>query len=135
MLSAAHPLADQGVEREGCRYPWMDLNLMRDEFFILQVPGQRTRQTVDKLLKSYDLKPNIRLETSNIQASVELAAKNYAAAFVTETHLKHIQTEKKLAYFSVGKPSTTVDFVAAFRRGSYIPYHAQEYIKIVKDFT
>lgn len=135
VLSVDHPLADRGVPREGCRYPWMDLTLMRDEPFILQVPGQRTRQTVDRLLKSYDLKPDIRLETRNIQASVELASRNYAAAFVTETHLKHIHTQKKLAYFSVGKPSTTVDFVAAFRRGSYVPYHAQEYIKIVKDFT
>lgn len=135
VLPAGHPLVDRGVLREGCRYPWMDLNIMKDEYFILQVPGQRTRQTVDKLMKSCNFKPNIRLETSNIQASVELASKNYAATFVTETHLKHIQTEKKLAYFSVGKPNTTVDFVAAFRRGSYIPYHAQEYIKIVKDFT
>lgn len=47
----------------------------------------------------------------------------------------NISPGKKLACFSVGDPCTTVDFVAAFRKGSYIPYHAKEYIKIVKDFT
>ncbi len=135
VLCASHPLARAGVSRPGCKYPWMDISLMEKEPFILQTPGQRTRQTVDILLKSCNFTPYIKLQTGNIHASVELASKGYGACFVTETHLKHIGLESKLAYFSVGKPCTTVDFVAAFRRGSYIPYHAQEYIKIVRDFT
>ncbi len=135
VLSAKHPLVSYGIRREGCNYPWMDLNLLRDEPLILQTPGQRTRQTVDALLKKYDFSPHIKLQTSNISAEVELAARGYGACFVTETHLKHIAAGKQVAYFSVGEPCTTVDFVAAYRRGSYIPYHAREYIKIVKDFT
>lgn len=135
VLSASHPLAHEGVRRLGCRYPWMDLNRLEHEPFIMQIPGQRTRQTVDSLLKHYDFEPNIKLQTSNISAEVELASKGYGACFVTETHLKHLSPGKKLSCFSVGDPCTTVDFVAAFRKGSYIPYHAKEYIKIVKDFT
>ena len=135
VLSATHPLAHAGIRRENCRYPWMDLNQMKNEPLIMQIPGQRTRQTVDTLFKNYDFEPNIKLQTSNISAEVELAARGYGACFVTETHLKHIAAGKKVVYFSVGDPCTTVDFVAAYRRGSYIPYHAREYIKIVKDFT
>ncbi len=135
VLSASHPLARSGIRKEGCRYPWMDLHMVKEEPFILQIPGQRTRHTVDQIFKDKGLIPRIKLQTSNIHASVELASKGYGACFVTETHLKHIHLEKKISYFSVGDPCTTVDFVAAFRRGSYIPYHAKEYIKIVKDFT
>ena len=135
VLSANHPLAHTGIRRENCRYPWMDLNQMKNEPLIMQIPGQRTRQTVDTLFKNYDFEPNIKLQTSNISAEVELAARGYGACFVTETHLKHLSPGKKLACFSVGNPCTTVDFVAAYRKGSYLPYHAKEYIKIVKDFT
>ena len=135
VLSSSHPLAHAGIQRENCRYPWMDLNRMKDEPLIMQIPGQRTRQTVDTLFKNYDFEPNIKLQTSNISAEVELAARGYGACFVTETHLKHLSPGKKLACFSVGNPCTTVDFVAAYRKGSYLPYHAKEYIKIVKDFT
>ena len=135
VLSATHPLAHAGIRRENCRYPWMDLNQMKNEPLIMQIPGQRTRQTVDTLFKNYDFEPNIKLQTSNISAEVELAARGYGACFVTETHLKHLSPGKKLACFSVGNPCTTVDFVAAYRKGSYLPYHAKEYIKIVKDFT
>ena len=135
VMSAADPLAHSGIQKEGCKYPWIDIHSLQDHGFILQIPGQRTRQTVDQLLRETGFTPTIRLQTSNIPASVELASKGYGVCFVTETHLKHIHLEKKLAYFSVGNPCTTVDFVAAFRRGSYIPYHAKEYIKIVRDFT
>ena len=135
VLAADHPLKNAGIEKEGCKYPWLDLHLLADEPFILQPSGQRTRQTVDQLFKTCHFHPQVRLQTSNISAAAELASRGYAACFVTETHLKHIPFKKQPLFFSVGDPNTTVDFVAAFRKGSYLSYHAQEYIKIVRDFT
>lgn len=135
VLAADHPLKDAGIEKEGCKYPWLDLHLLADEPFILQPSGQRTRQTVDQLFKICHFHPQVRLQTSNISAAAELASRGYAACFVTETHLKHIPFKQQPLFFSVGDPNTTVDFVAAFRKGSYLSYHAQEYIKIVRDFT
>lgn len=135
VMADSHPLAGMGCPKEGCKYPWMDLKLLIDEPFIMQIPGQRTRQTVDHLFKEYNFTPKIKLQTSNIPAEVMLAAKGYGCCFVTETHLKHIHSLENIARFSVGNPCTTVDFVAAFRRGSYLPYHAREYISIVKNFT
>jgi hypothetical protein len=90
---------------------------------------------VDQLFKEQGITPKVKLLTSNIPAEVELAAKGYGCCFVTETHLKHIHPLENVACFSVGNPCTTVDFVAAFRKGSYLPYHAREYITIVKNFT
>lgn len=130
-----HPLADRGLIREDCRYPWFDLSLAASEPFILQLPLQRTRQTVNRLFKEYRMQPAIKLETRNISAGVELVSKHYGLSFVCETHLKHIHLSNPIRCFSVGSPNTTIDFVAAYRKGSYLPYHAQEYIKIVKDFT
>ncbi len=135
VMSAQHPLANQGIVREGGKFPWIDLNLLKDEPFILQIPGQRTRETVDQLCKSMDFTPRIKLETSNIPAAVQLAGKGYGCFFVTETHLSHITQTEPVACFSIGNPSTTVDFVAAFRKNSYLSYHARAYISIVKNFT
>ena len=135
VLGNDHPLKNKGIKKEGCKYPWLDLKLLENEPFILQPPDQRTRQTVDQLFKSCHIHPQICLQTGNIPAAAELASQGYGACFVTETHLKHIPFKKKPVLFSVGTPNTTVDFVAAFRKGSYLSYHAQEYIKIVRDFT
>jgi DNA-binding transcriptional LysR family regulator len=136
VMSEKNPLSEKGIKKKGLNYPWMDLRLLKNQGLILQVPGQRTRNTVDQLFKTAKMVPeNILLETSNIRASVELTARNYGVCFVTETHLRHIDLAEKLRYFSVGNPNTTVDFAVAYRKGSYIPYHAREYIKIVRDFT
>ncbi len=135
VMAAGHPLAHSGILREGCKYPWMDLHLLQGEPFIMQIPGQRTRDTVDRLCREAEFVPNVKLETSNIPAAVQLAGKGYGCFFVTETHLRHITNLDPVASFSVGDPCTTVDFVAAFRKNSYLPYHAREYITIVKNFT
>lgn len=135
LMPSQNPLAARGIKKEGLNHPWMDLRLLEHEAFIMQLPGQRTRQVVDQLFREYHLEPNIKLQTSNITAEAALVSKGYGCCFVTESHLRHISPLDNVSFFSVGSPRTVVDFVAAFRRGSYLPYHAREYISIVKDFT
>ena len=135
VMAANHPLAHSGLVRDGCKYPWIDLHVLKDEPFIMQISGQRTRDTVDRLCRKAGFVPNVKLETSNIPAAVQLAGKGYGCFFVTETHLRHITNLDPVVSFSVGDPCTTVDFVAAFRKNCYLPYLAREYITIVKNFT
>ena len=135
VFSAGHPLTALGVSREDCKFPWIDLTLLKDAEFIFQTETQRTWQTVGPLVRALPYVPKVRLRTSNIQAAVELAAAGYGAYFVTESHLRHMKCREQLACFSVGRPSTSVDFVAAFRKGGYMSHYAREYIKVVRDFT
>lgn len=135
VLAHDHPLAGCGQVRDGYKYPWISLDLLKEEKFILLTKSQRTRQIVDELFGQYHITPEVFLQTRNITASLMLAAKGYGACFISESHLKHVHFDTPPHCFSVGKASTTVDFVAAYRRNSYLPYHAREYIKIVKDFT
>ena len=115
------------------------LHLLKGQDFILQNRTQHTRLIVDRIFHKRHIEPHIEpyiiLETSNIQAEAELAARNYGFTFITETHLKYIPNRDQLALFSIGSPKTTVDFVATYRKNSYLPFHAKEYIKVVKEFT
>ncbi|MBE5977765.1 MAG: LysR family transcriptional regulator [Paenibacillaceae bacterium] len=135
VMSKRHPLADQGITRDDCNHQWFDLSLLKDEILILQETDQRSRQTIERVFQQVGFQPDKMLITSNIRAGAELASRNYGVTFVTDTHLKHMNFLDKLICFSFGAPNTMVDFVAAYRKGSYLNYHANEYIKIVKDFT
>ncbi len=136
ILPDGHPLREKAVVRKGCKYPWLSLDLLKNEKFILFTKSQRTRQIAEHLFSHYGIHPNVFLQTRNIQAALTLASKGYGACFVSETHLKHVSFETPPLCFSVGEDGpAAVDFVAAFRKHSYLPYHAKEYIKIVKDFT
>lgn len=135
VMSAQHPFTRYGRKRPGCKYPYMDLHFLKDQDFILQNRTQHTRLIVDRIFHKRHIEPHIILETSNIQAEAELAARNYGFTFITETHLKYIPNRDQLALFSIGSPKTTVDFVATYRKNSYLPFHTKEYIKVVKEFT
>lgn len=141
VLPPEHPLRERAVPQPGCKYPWLSLDLLRDEPFILFTQSQRTRQIADRLFAHYHITPNIFLQTRNIQAALELSAKGCGACFCSETHLRHVRFETPPLCFSFGESAdgqirpTTMDFAAAFRKKSYLPFHAREYIQTVKRFT
>lgn len=135
IMSKENELALLGEMREGCRYPHMDMNHLKGAPIIMQKENQMTRHATERIFKKAHFDPNIIVTTGNINAGAHLAARNYGLYFITATHLKHMHLDEEIACFSVGEPFTTIDFVAAYRRNSYLPYHAQEFIKIVRDFT
>ena len=135
VTSADHPHAALGASRTDCRYPWMDLQRLREERFILQKEGQRTRQIADELFQRARIEPRVALEARNIVATVCLAASGYGVTLVGDSHLKHIRTDRPPVCFSVGEPCTQTSFVAAYRRDAYLPKYAKDYIAIVREFT
>jgi len=135
VMNADHGLAGEGIKKAGCKYPWIDLKKLKDETFIMQRVDQRTRHITDQILLEHNMTPKTTLDIRNILASVELAASGYGITFVSETHLRHINLKEKPACFSIGKPKTMTSFVAAYRRGIYLPVYGQRYIQIVRDFT
>ena len=135
VVSTKSELASKGTLKENCKYPHFNLEELGDTGIIMLIPEQRTRQITEQVMKEAKFAPNIILETSNIPAATELAARNYGVTFITETHLKHLNLKNEFRCFSVGSPCTFVDFVAAYRKNSYLSKYAQEYIEIVKDFT
>ena len=56
VLGNDHPLKDKGLKKEGCKYPWLDLDLLENESFILQPPDQEPADS-DQLFKSYHIHP------------------------------------------------------------------------------
>jgi DNA-binding transcriptional LysR family regulator len=135
VMSPDHPLAAEGISKPECKYPWMDVKKLKDEEFIMQKPDQRTREIAEQIFHNAGFNPRISLTIRNILASVELASSGCGMTFVGETHLRHIQTRVKPACFSIGDPRTATSFVAAYRRGVYLPNYAQRFITIVKEFT
>ena len=135
VLSPQHPLANIGVNKPDCRYPWVDIRRFRDEPFILQKRDQRTRHIGERLFDENGMAPWVAVYVRNILASVQLAANGYGVTLVGESHMRHIKTDVEPVCFSVGRPCTKTSFVAAWRRGAYLPQFAREYIDIVQEFT
>jgi DNA-binding transcriptional LysR family regulator len=133
VMSGNHPMVDKASVKDGCKYPWMDINILKDESFILPWPTQRTRQMADKIFRDAGIKPNVLLTVRNTDVMIELAAKGFGIAFVGEAALRHVPKQEKLCCFSVGSPNTEFSLAVALRSEMYQPTYIKHFINIARN--
>ncbi|WP_434798567.1 LysR family transcriptional regulator [Terrisporobacter vanillatitrophus] len=133
-VSKDNPLSKCGVKKKDCKYDWIDINLFKDENFILHFPYQRTGQIADKIFQKAGFNPKIALRTRSIECAVRLTSSNFGVCFVSENHLKHMHLINPPKYFSIGTPSTSFQLVVAHRKGIYLTKYMLDYIEILKDY-
>ena len=130
--SAGHPLSRYAQPNPGGRYPKLDVELLKNELVIMMYPDQRTRQITDAYLQDHGIKLDNVLYTSNLPAAMELVALGYGVAFIFEVHLRHRMQTRPIDCYSFGEPRTVTDFVAAYRKGSYLSRYARDFIEIAR---
>lgn len=135
MLSPDHALARKGVQREDCRYPWMDLTLLADEPFILHFPEQTTGKIALQLFEQYNIHPPVPFRTRNTQACALLAYQGLGACLIPENYIKGMYFEKPPACFSVGENGVFSTLTIAYRKGAYLPSYARDFIRIAKEMA
>lgn len=127
-----HPLGRFASPSSASKYPRLDVSMLKNELVILMRPGQRTRQIVDDYLQHKGIQFENVLYTSSLPAIIELVSRGYGAAFVFEPHLRHWQGRENIDCFSFGEPRITSNFVAAYRKGSYLPVYARDFIELLR---
>lgn len=132
-VSKNHPLASEGQQIEGCKFPWIDIKRFKDDNFVINYPEQRSGEIAEDLFDKLNMKPKIILKTRSVECAIRLAACGFGISFGIETHLKYINLEKPPIYFSIGNPKIAVNLFAVYRKNSYLPQYVQDYINIVRE--
>ncbi|MDL2301646.1 LysR family transcriptional regulator [Lachnospiraceae bacterium OttesenSCG-928-D06] len=127
-----HPLKHFSRPNPASNFPKLDPALLKNELVLQLMPEQRTRQITDDYFHEHNLTfPNI-MYTSNLPAIMELVTVGYGVSFIFETHLRHRVKTGPIDCYSFGDPKTSSDFVVAYRKGSYLPTYAKDYIEIAR---
>lgn len=132
ILRPGHPVCEKAIQREGCRYPWLDLSLLADEPFILHFPDQNTGRAARQLFDQYHIQPPVPFRTSNNQTCIQLAAEGLGASFAPESYVRHTAPLWPMEIFSVGEPPLFNRLVIAHRKNSYLSTYAVDFIQIAK---
>ncbi|MBP3474878.1 MAG: LysR family transcriptional regulator [Lachnospiraceae bacterium] len=133
ILPSDHPLADRGIQRDGFRYPWLDLGLLADNPFILHFPDQNTGRAASQLFEQYHIQPPVHFRSRNNQLCIQLVSKGLGACFSPETYVQYTSSIWPLQAFSVGNPGLTNQLVLAYRQNSYLSTYAQDFITIARE--
>lgn len=101
------------------KYPWIDLNLFRQETFILPPTGFSTRYFADQLFKSLGWSPKMKEIYPRTETTVHMAAAGLGVAFVLESYLSYFNLTRQPKYFVVGDPVVVTEYVAVYPKNKY----------------
>lgn len=63
----------------------ININELQDCYFLLQRPGHRVRQIADNIFKNANVKPNIYLESINVESLYKLTSKGMGITFMPKS--------------------------------------------------
>jgi len=128
-----HQIADIAAEIPGHLFKWIDLMSLKNEPFVLQLPGQRSRQIADLIFEQMGFKPKIHMELENIVACLGLVSAGYGCSFVTESlRVISLGIQQPPDFFSIGSPKYSTTFVAAYRKNLKPSKYAQSFIDTIR---
>ncbi|MBE6123709.1 MAG: LysR family transcriptional regulator [Erysipelotrichaceae bacterium] len=127
-----HPIGRFAEPNPSGKYPRLNPALLENELIIMMHSDQRTRQIADSVLQDLGIHFSNVLYTSNLPAIIELVARGYGISFVHETHLRHRSGDTPISCYSFSTGRIMSEFVAAYRKGSYIPKYARDYIELIR---
>lgn len=100
-VSKKHPLCKDYSLDENGNYPYIDLNLFKDEPFVMVNKQQRIRHISDNILNLANITPNIALTVKNYESAKRLANEGLGVTFIPLEYSKISQNEFSPAYFMI----------------------------------
>lgn len=132
--SENHPIGHFARPNPASRYPMLNPALLQKELLLQMLPEQRTRQITDDYFRQHGLTFENVVYTSNLRAIMELVSVGYGVAFIFESHLRHREITRPIRTYSFGEPRNLWDFVAAYRKGSYVSNYVREFIEMTRQY-
>ena len=109
----------------------LKLSSVKGERLILLSPEQRTGQLARHYLKKNGIPPDNSITTNNMPAVISLTEQGWGVSFIFESHLRWHSPEPEIDTYSFDE-GVYSDFVAAMRKGSYLPVYARNFISEAK---
>lgn len=129
-----HPASKNSVKVLNQTYPYLDLNYLSEENFILQSLEQSTRTFTDRALAYCNVKPKRRIQIENMDAASQLAAEGYGIAFTTKSYATYYTYYKPVDFYLTGDPNDFFNIFIAYNAIVHLPNYTQYFIQLVEEY-
>lgn len=109
----------------------IDINLFKDERFILPTPSQELSGVIQHMLLSNKIETR-GFETVNVGTALNLVAKNYGLTFVPESRIVHSTDLENTSFFTVGNPPLYWYLAVIYRKNSYLTKLSRIFVDLLK---
>ena len=134
LMHKDNPLSKCGYQKDGFRFPYIDIKLVDNEPFIFGLPGQRIRLVNEIIFNKANISPNIIFVTRNLETTKRMACTGIGMSIIPDKYLDYTQTPPDLRCFYIeDKYDYQWSVVAAYHRDSYISEVTKEFLSIVHE--
>ncbi len=115
-----------------------DVTPFQDSPFLMMTTGNRTRTIFDHYLKECNVKPNIILETENIETLLALSLKGMGITVYPEMFIKNLslhltqESDSPVDFFPLNSPDTVGTLVVGYMRDRYLSNAAKDFIALTQ---
>ena len=96
-----HPLSKYKKDNKDNLYPKIDINVFRDENFIMIEKGKGIRLVSDIILDNAKMNPNIILTTKNYETARRLASTGYGVTIIPQEYISIFEGQYDADYYYI----------------------------------
>jgi LysR family hydrogen peroxide-inducible transcriptional activator len=100
-LPSGHFLNEKTYSKEGFKRRFIDLNLLKDENFILTNQNKTTRRAANHVLNQLEFTPKVIMEFKNIETVIRLVANNMGISIVPQVYTQTYNTGDDICYYAI----------------------------------
>ena len=127
-----HPLTKKAKIKKGFKYPWIDINNLKDESFIFLHNKQTSQKAIENIFKASNIQPHVWMRTRNSQVAIRMVEKGQGLTFISDAYIQNMPPER-FACLSVGDQPIQTTLIVAYKKGQYITKNMQNYLDILKE--
>ncbi len=131
VLPASHPLAALAGDESWKTFPELDLNLLKNDEFILCSHETSMRKMIDYIFKANDFTPKILLESANSMTILRMVSQQMGPAFLPESYAT---PGLPVVFFHV-KPVQYWNHCIAYLKGTYITKPERRFFELLKEHS
>lgn len=129
-----HPLAAAAVNKEGFKYPWIDIQLAKDENFVLLHDELTSQKLLNKLFKENAFTPKAWMRTHSTEVAIRMVAARNGLTFANENYVKNTSLADELVCLSIGEKPLRSTMIAAYHPDKYLSEHLKNYLEEIKAY-
>jgi len=134
IVPKGHPGTGKSENREGFKYPWINLGMFGEETFISQYEDQEPRRIMESVFEMYQISPHIRMQVPTSEMSVLSVVNGQGSTISYDLPAKLSEYADNVDLLSIGKTPIKRDLSIIYKKG-YVPKAFEEaFFSICKDF-
>lgn len=135
VLPKKHWAIKYAQNKEGFDYPWIDINILKDEEFVFPLSPAFSERIQHMLSSEYSFEPKITARIGNFGTQLKCIKNGPCITISSDQSVLTNTEEGDVTMLSFGKDPFIQNIIIAVHKDHYLSYSAQSFIQIYKELV